>query len=93
LFEQGGGTLGAETPQDPAARYVKIYIDAVKVIPKEIAGAAVTSTEQQIVNSFEMVYVSVANKKGFDLNLNLKSSVGQTGHHKSKPGACPVWGK
>ena len=54
LFEQGGGELGATTPQDPEARYVKLKISYFVVEVKGQANPEAKTFEEIITYNFEL---------------------------------------
>lgn len=96
LAEQGAGQIGAVTPQDAAARYVKIYIDAVKTVEQELGPTNETNAVKSIVNTFELakVQTQTTHKTNFKLpSLHLNVKHGDVKHHKSAPGDCFQWGK
>lgn len=52
LFEQGAGETGAVTPQDPSARYVKVYFEVMSGDIQVKPGEVVTKTNNQKTYTF-----------------------------------------
>lgn len=59
-WEQGKGELGAETPQDPSARYVRVVIDATY----DVAPMPQDSTVEDVVEKVFYVLIKKAEKHG-----------------------------
>lgn len=55
LFEKGKGELGAATPQDASARYVKITLYGVCCVDSDNAGKSDEDPSLKIINTFKLV--------------------------------------
>lgn len=63
-WEQGAGEVGAETPQDPSARYVRVIID----VSYDVAGLPPDSTVIDVVESVYYVLIKKGEKHGTKKN-------------------------
>jgi hypothetical protein len=62
-WDEGKGEMNASTPQDPTARYVKIYIDVIKVIDDVPEPVEIETMEDVIIYNFELVSLDTKSDK------------------------------
>lgn len=89
-WDEGAGELGAVTPQDASARYVKLVIDAIHIEPNAPEDVVVKDTMDVIVYNFELVKIK-RKKTDLKLTINWGSKKGKTKTSKCKINACPTF--
>ena len=88
-YEKGEGELGAATPQDPSARYVKMEITLIKISEVKMPGVDIEETFQ-ITKDYELVYVkSTKGKPGPPVKIK---NPGIKNSKKCGATSCPGFG-
>lgn len=79
-YEQGKGVVGAVTPQDPSARYVKVTIYAVRVNKEASAGKQSQTTKESVKYTFTMSKVLKVSYPRYKPNTPGATINGSGGH-------------